>query len=71
MKPMSDKPNTIQGSISNPPPKAENKNEAPADDRSEAETQEQLTEAGPNEIEGRATNPFQKILDSLWGPIRG
>ena len=39
--------------------------------RKETQAHDQLTEAGPNEIEGKKTNPFQKVLNSIWGPIRG
>jgi hypothetical protein len=33
--------------------------------------QNRLTEDGPNEMEGKKTNPFRKFLNNLWGPIRG
>jgi len=45
--------------------------ETPPDGGSEAEALEQLTEDGPNEIKGKKNNPFQKVLNSIWGPIRG
>lgn len=71
MKPNTSKPNARPGSKSNPLPEPGKKMDAPSGGRSEAEAREQLTEAGPDEIEGKKTNPFQNILNSIWGPIRG
>ena len=71
MKPNTNKPYASPGSKSLPPSEVGKKMEAPPDRRSEAEAHDQLTEAGPNEIEGKKTNPFQKVLNSIWGPIRG
>ncbi|MGA2337609.1 MAG: cation-transporting P-type ATPase [Terriglobales bacterium] len=31
--------------------------------------QKRLTQYGPNEIEGKKTNPFLKFLTYFWGPI--
>jgi hypothetical protein len=33
--------------------------------------QDRLTEEGPNESQGKKSNPFRRLLNSLWGPIRG
>ena len=33
--------------------------------------QDRLSEAGPNEIQGKKMSPFRRLLNSLWGPIRG
>ena len=33
--------------------------------------QDRLTEDGPNEMPGKKTSPFRKLLNNLWGPIRG
>ena len=71
MKPNTNKPNASPGSKPLLPSDVDKKMAAPPDSRSEAEAHEQLTEAGPNEIEGKKTNPFQKVLNSIWGPIRG
>jgi H+-transporting ATPase len=53
------------------PPEAESKADASPHGLSQAAEQNQLTEDGPNESEGKKTNPFQKFLNSVWGPIRG
>ena len=71
MKPNSNKPNASPGSKPLLPSEVDKKMAAPPDSRSESEAHDQLTEAGPNEIEGKKTNPFQKVLNSIWGPIRG
>ena len=52
-------------------PEAESKAGASPHGLSQAEEQNQLTEDGPNESEGKKTTPFQKFLNSVWGPIRG
>jgi len=33
--------------------------------------QGRLTEDGPDETAGKKTGPFRKLLNSLWGPVRG
>jgi len=33
--------------------------------------QDQLTEEGPSPIPGRKLSPFRRLLNALWGPIRG
>jgi hypothetical protein len=33
--------------------------------------QDRLTENGPNEKEGKKASPFRRLLNNLWGPIRG
>ena len=33
--------------------------------------QDRLTEDGPNGAEGKTVGPFRKLLNNLWGPIRG
>ncbi len=71
MKPSTNKPNANPGLRSNPALEAGKKIKGPPDNRKETLAHDQLTEAGPNEIEGKKTNPFQKILNSIWGPIRG
>jgi Cation transporter/ATPase, N-terminus len=71
MEPNTNKPNDSPGSKSLPSAEAGKKMEAPPDGRSEAEAHEQLTEDGPNEIKGKKNNPFQKVINSIWGPIRG
>lgn len=32
---------------------------------------ERLAEDGPNEMEGKKPGPFRRLLNNLWGPIRG
>ena len=71
MKPNTNTPNASPGSKSLPPSEVGKKKVAPPDSREETQAHDQLTEAGPNEIEGKKTNPFQKVLNSIWGPIRG
>ena len=71
MKPNTNKPNARPGSKPILPTEVDKKIAAPPDSHSEAEARQQLTEDGPNEIEGKKINPFQKILNSIWGPIRG
>ena len=71
MKPNTNKPKASPGSKPLLPTEADKKIAAPPDSRSEAEAHEQLTEDGPNEIKGEKNNPFQKVLNSIWGPIRG
>ncbi|MEJ2385851.1 MAG: cation-transporting P-type ATPase [Chromatiaceae bacterium] len=39
------------------------------DGLSQAEAQQRLLQYGPNEIEEKTANPFQKFLTYLWGPI--
>ncbi len=33
--------------------------------------QDRLTEEGPNESQEKKSSPFRRLLNSLWGPIRG
>jgi hypothetical protein len=33
--------------------------------------QDRLTEDGPNGMQGKKTSPFRRLLNNLWGPIRG
>jgi hypothetical protein len=54
-----------------PLPEAESKAGASPDGLSRAEEQDQLTEDGPNESEGKKSNQFQKFLSNFWGLIRG
>ena len=60
MKPNTKKPNANPGSKPVLPSEVDKKMAAPPDSRSDAETHEQLTEDGPNEIKGKKNNPFQK-----------
>ena len=30
-----------------------------------------LSEDGPVEMKGKKMSPFRRVLNSLWGPIRG
>ena len=33
--------------------------------------QDRLTEDGPNQVAGEKMSPLRRLLNSLWGPLRG
>ncbi len=39
--------------------------------RANERPQDRLTEDGPNQVQGKKSSPFRRLLNSLWGPIRG
>ena len=65
------KPNTNNNLKSPSLAKAENKASLLPDDLSQTESQNQLTQDGPDEVGEKKRTPFQQFLNSLWGPIRG
>ncbi len=54
-----------------PLPEAENKMGTSPDGVNQAAAQKRLTQDGPNATEEKKPDPFPKLLDDLWGPIRG
>jgi magnesium-transporting ATPase (P-type) len=51
--------------------KADDKAFSLPDGLRQTESQNQLTQDGPNEIGRKKSTPFQKFLNNLWGPIHG
>jgi hypothetical protein len=68
-------PQSNPGSKPNEPlpatPQAKSKAAASLHGLSQTEEQNQLTGDGHNKNEGKKSNPFQEVLNSEWGPIRG